>query len=278
MQSTAVSSDKALPSKSAKERTTVALVEHKGSCYMYDHTGHTLKCGYIRVRMVISVLLDSETNNCYLLICIGKELYVLPFDLNTLQIAVFMRSETEEITSHRRVRVNVINPIDGSPITITANMVPRIVDNVTSYNIKKYYQQYSQLRNFHNVQDGPEEEIGLLIGNNYMWSFILTETQITLAEHLAIPKIERPDCHKFTPSTRIVWTHFGHSIHWELLTKIWHALKKRRQQSNSLTQQFDLLNRRNGMRLDSQHDPSDQMYQQTTAWQKPYFKVYSANI
>ena len=77
-----------------------------------------------------------------------------------------------------------MNPDTDKPITIAANAVPRMANRITSYRVEDFYHRFPKLKKFRTVEEGNEEGITLLIGNDYMWSFILPETKIALAEHM----------------------------------------------------------------------------------------------
>ena len=173
----------ATPEPEKKIKTTVALINSNESCYMTAKA--CIRNPLSRESIQLRIFMDSGANQCYVLTRYGKELRLVPISCEKLLVGVFMRPEIEEVDT-QRVMLEILDPKSGTPYPVMAYMVPKITNKLTSYDITKFYKNFPQLEEMNFAKEGNEEEIGLLIGNNYLWNFIKPESKITLAPNLHI--------------------------------------------------------------------------------------------
>jgi len=145
-------------------KTVVALLGNATSCYL---TAHARICNPVMGSfMTVRIFLDCDCNKTFVLRRIANDLQLKHHENAGLVISVFLRPEIEEIQTEI-VQLEILDPETDKPYLITAHTVPQITDDIVTMNASSFRSRYPQMASLNLADEANNEEIFLLIGNNF---------------------------------------------------------------------------------------------------------------
>ncbi|CAG7703279.1 unnamed protein product, partial [Allacma fusca] len=117
----------------------------------------------------VNTILDCGSRRSYITNRLANQLNLKPLSYETLRISTICNESPKEISS-KVVRLDVITK-DNERVKITANTIPKIINKLNMPNVELN----SRFKNFKLAEFDENLTPELLIGNDYMFDFIIME-------------------------------------------------------------------------------------------------------